>query len=181
MLPKLPQAMVPMVIESSGRGERAYDIFSLLLKERIIFLGTPINDQIANLIVAQLLFLANEDPKADISLYVNSPGGSVTAGLGIEPHVEAFEAAHDDYSAILLKALADAPRDTFLGRDVTAFNGIDGFKYTFSPSEWVLVRPSGTEDIFKIYAESFKGKDHLQKIQEEAQTIVNNAFRNAGL
>ncbi|MCE7939864.1 ATP-dependent Clp protease proteolytic subunit [bacterium] len=78
-----PQAIVPMVIETTGRGERAYDIFSLLLKERIIFLGTPIDDQVANLIVAQMLFLDREDPGKDISLYINSPGGIVYAGLAI--------------------------------------------------------------------------------------------------
>lgn len=75
--------LVPIVIEKTGRGERAYDIFSRLLTDRIIFLGGPIHDESANLIVAQLLFLANEDPKADISLYINSPGGSVTAGMAI--------------------------------------------------------------------------------------------------
>ena len=75
--------LVPIVVEQSGRGERAYDIYSRLLKDRIIFLGGPVNDEIANLIVAQLLFLANEDDKSDIHLYVNSPGGSVSAGLGI--------------------------------------------------------------------------------------------------
>jgi ATP-dependent Clp protease protease subunit len=74
---------VPMVIEQTNRGERAYDIYSLLLKERIIFLGTPVTDPIANLIVAQLLFLAREDPDRDISMYINSPGGSVTAGMAI--------------------------------------------------------------------------------------------------
>ena len=78
-----PNAVVPMVIESSGRGERAYDIFSLLLKERIIFVGTPIDDQIANLIVAQLLYLSREDSERDISMYINSPGGQIYAGLAI--------------------------------------------------------------------------------------------------
>jgi len=72
-----------MVIETSARGERAYDIFSLLLKERIIFLGTPIDDQVANLIVAQLLFLSREDPEKDIQMYINSPGGVIYAGLAI--------------------------------------------------------------------------------------------------
>jgi ATP-dependent Clp protease protease subunit len=72
-----------MVIESSGRGERAYDIYSLLLKERIIFLGTPIDDQVANLIVAQLLYLNHEDPEKEISMYINSPGGVIYAGLAI--------------------------------------------------------------------------------------------------
>src|SRR5215212_9034793 len=75
--------VIPMVIESSGRGERAYDIYSLLLKERIIFLGTPIDDQVANLIVAQLLYLNNEDPEKEINMYINSPGGVIYAGLAI--------------------------------------------------------------------------------------------------
>lgn len=75
--------LVPMVIEKSQFGERAYDIYSRLLKERIVFLGGPIDDDTANLVIAQLLFLEAEDPKKDISLYVNSPGGSVTAGLAI--------------------------------------------------------------------------------------------------
>jgi ATP-dependent Clp protease protease subunit len=78
-----PMALIPMVIESSPRGERAYDIFSLLLRNRIIFLGTPINDQVANLIVAQLLFLNQEDRDEPISMYINSPGGQVYAGLAI--------------------------------------------------------------------------------------------------
>ena len=75
--------LVPMVVESTSRGERAFDIYSRLLKERIIFLTGPIYDNLSNLVVAQLLFLESEDPKADISLYINSPGGSVTAGLSI--------------------------------------------------------------------------------------------------
>lgn len=75
--------LVPIVIEKSARGERSYDIYSRLLKDRIIFLGSPVSDEIASLVVAQLLFLANEDAKADIHLYINSPGGSVTAGLGM--------------------------------------------------------------------------------------------------
>jgi len=79
----LPSSVVPMVIESSSRGERAFDIYSLLLKERIVFLGTPIHDQLANLIVAQLLYLEREDPDKDISLYINSPGGVIAAGLAI--------------------------------------------------------------------------------------------------
>ena len=79
----LPQSIIPMVIESGSRGERAFDIYSLLLKERIVFLGTPINDQIANLIIAQLLFLEREDPDKDINLYVHCPGGIISAGLAI--------------------------------------------------------------------------------------------------
>ena len=77
------QILIPMVVEQSGRGERAYDIYSRLLKDRIIFIGTGINDEVSNLIIAQMLFLQSEDPEKDISLYVNSPGGAVTAGLAI--------------------------------------------------------------------------------------------------
>ena len=77
------QMLVPIVIEQTGRGERSYDIYSRLLKERIIFLGTAIDDTVANLVIAQLLFLQSEDPQKDISLYINSPGGVVTAGLAI--------------------------------------------------------------------------------------------------
>ncbi len=77
------RSVIPMVIETNGRGERAYDIYSLLLKERIVFLGTPINDQVANLIVAQLLFLDREDNERDIWFYINSPGGQVSSGLAI--------------------------------------------------------------------------------------------------
>ena len=80
---ELNQALVPMVVEQTGRGERAFDIFSRLLKDRIIFIGTPINDEISNLIIAQLIFLEAEDPEKDISMYINSPGGSVTAGMAI--------------------------------------------------------------------------------------------------
>ena len=76
-----PQSLVPMVIETTGRGERAYDIFSLLLRNRIVIVGTPINDQIANLIVAQLLYLSSEDPESPIQMYINSPGGQVYAGI----------------------------------------------------------------------------------------------------
>ena len=75
--------LVPMVIEQTNRGERAYDIYSRLLKDRIIFLGSPVNDQVANLIIAQLLYLEAEDPDKDIHLYINSPGGSITAGMAI--------------------------------------------------------------------------------------------------
>lgn len=76
-------SLIPMVIEQTGRGERSYDIYSRLLKDRIIFVGTPINDAIANLVIAQLLFLVSEDPKKDIDLFLNTPGGSVTAGIAV--------------------------------------------------------------------------------------------------
>ena len=82
-IPEHLNTLIPMVVEQSSRGERAYDIYSLLLKERIIFLGTAINDQVANAIIAQFLFLEREDPERDINFYINSPGGSVYAGLAM--------------------------------------------------------------------------------------------------
>jgi ATP-dependent Clp protease protease subunit len=88
-----PQAIVPMVIENTGRVERAFDIYSLLLRERIIFLGTPIDDQVANLIVAQLLYLDREDPDKDINLYINSPGGVIYAGLAIYDTIQLIRPA----------------------------------------------------------------------------------------
>jgi len=92
MSDNFPQSLIPMVIESSGRGERAYDIYSLLLKERIIFLGTPINDQVANLIVAQLLFLNHDDSRKPIQMFINSPGGVINAGLAIYDTMHFIEA-----------------------------------------------------------------------------------------
>jgi ATP-dependent Clp protease protease subunit len=86
------QQLVPMVVEQSPRGERAYDIYSRLLKDRIIFIGTPIEDEIANIIIAQLLFLAAEDPAKDINMYINSPGGVVTAGLAIYDTIQYLKA-----------------------------------------------------------------------------------------
>jgi ATP-dependent Clp protease protease subunit len=87
----IPTSLIPMVIETSGRGERAYDIYSLLLKERIIILGTPINEQVAMVIVAQLLFLAREDPTKPIRLYISSPGGQVYAGMAIYDTMQQIE------------------------------------------------------------------------------------------
>lgn len=92
MLPRFPESVIPMVIESTGRTERAYDIFSLLLRERIIFLGTPINDQIANLIVAQLLYLNREDPEREIQMYINCPGGIIYSGLAIYDTMQQIQA-----------------------------------------------------------------------------------------
>lgn len=88
----LPQAIVPAVIENTPRGERSYDVFSRLLKERIIFLGTGINDAVSNVVIAQLLFLEHEDPQKDIYMYINSPGGSVMAGLAIYDTMQFIQA-----------------------------------------------------------------------------------------
>lgn len=92
-----PSMIIPYVVETSPRGERAFDIYSLLLKERVIFLGMPIDDQIANLIIAQLLYLEREDPDKDVNLYINSPGGSISAGLAI---YDTMQLARCDISTI---------------------------------------------------------------------------------
>lgn len=101
-----PQNLIPMVVENTGRGERAYDVFSLLLKERIIFLGTPIDDQIANIIVAQLLFLQREDPEKEIRLYVNSPGGIIYAGLAIYDTMQVISCPVSTYCVGLAASMA---------------------------------------------------------------------------
>ena len=88
--------LIPMVVEQTGRGERSYDIYSRLLKDRIVFIGTPMDDHIANLVIAQLLFLQMEDSKKDINIYINSPGGSVTAGLGRLRHDAVSHVRCDD-------------------------------------------------------------------------------------
>lgn len=105
MKPEQNQFLVPMVLEKTQGGERAYDIFSRLLKDRIIFLGTPISDEVANLVMAQLLFLEAEDPKKDIQMYINSPGGVVTAGLAI---YDTMEYIKPDVSTICIGQAASA-------------------------------------------------------------------------
>lgn len=133
-----PQALgyIPMVVEQSGRGERSYDIYSRLLKERIIFLVGPVNDQSANLIVAQLLFLEAENPDKDISLYINSPGGSVTAGMAIydtmqfvKPDISTLcigQAA--SMGALLLTAGADGKRFCLPNSRVMIHQPLGGFQ-----------------------------------------------------
>jgi ATP-dependent Clp protease protease subunit len=93
-----PQALIPMVIETTARGERAYDIYSLLLKERIVFMGMPINDQVANLIVAQLLYLVSEDPERPIRMYINCPGGIIYHGLAIYDTMQQLPAPVETYA-----------------------------------------------------------------------------------
>jgi ATP-dependent Clp protease, protease subunit len=123
--------MVPIVIEKSSRGERAYDIYSRLLKDRIIFLGGPVMDEIANLIVAQLLFLANEDAKADIHLYVNSPGGSVSAGLSI---IDTMNFIQCDVSTYIMGQAAS------MG-SVIATSGTKGKRFTLTNARNLMHQP----------------------------------------
>ena len=127
---------VPMVIEQSGRGERAYDIFSRLLKERIIFIGDPIEDTMANLIIAQLLFLESEDPERDIYLYINSPGGVVTSGLAIYDTMQYIKAPVSticvgqaaSMAAVLLAAGAKGKRYALPNSRIMIHQGSGGFR-----------------------------------------------------
>jgi ATP-dependent Clp protease protease subunit len=123
--------LVPIVIEKTGRGERAYDIYSRLLNDRIIFCGGPVADDMANLVVAQLLFLANEDATADISMYVNSPGGSVTSGLGI---VDTMRFIPNDVSTYVIGQAAS------MG-SVIACSGAKGKRYCLPNSENLMHQP----------------------------------------
>jgi len=128
--------LVPMVIESSSRGERAYDIYSRLLKERIIFLGDQIDDHMANLVIAQLLFLESEDPERDISLYINSPGGVVTSGLAIYDTMQFLRAPVStlcigmaaSMAAVLLAAGAKGKRYALPNSRIMIHQGSGGFR-----------------------------------------------------
>ena len=125
--------VIPTVIENTGRGERAYDIYSRLLKERIIFLGTAIDDQVANNIMAQLIFLEYEDPEKDITLYINSPGGYVSAGLGIYDTIQHIK---PDVSTICLGSAVS------MGAILLA-SGTAGKRYGLPNSRVMLHQPSG--------------------------------------
>jgi ATP-dependent Clp protease protease subunit len=127
-----PEALIPYVIESSPRGERGMDIYSRLLKERIILLGTPIEDQIANLIVAQLLFLEHEDPERDIHLYINSPGGSITAGLAI---YDTMRAIRPDVSTVCVGMAGSMATPILAG-------GARGKRYSL-PHSTIHMHPAG--------------------------------------
>lgn len=154
--------LVPMVVEQTGRGERAYDIYSRLLKDRIIFLGSGIDDNVANSIVAQLLFLAAEDPEKDISLYINSPGGSVSAGLAI---YDTMQFIKPQVSTICIGIAAS------MGAFLLAA-GAKGKRFALPNSEILIHQPLGgvkgqASDI-KIHAEHIlKTRDRLNKILAE--------------
>jgi ATP-dependent Clp protease protease subunit len=154
--------LVPIVVEQSSRGERSYDIYSRLLKDRIIFLGSPIDDDVANLVIAQLLFLAAEDPEKDIHLYINSPGGSVTAGLGI---YDTMQYIKPDVSTICVGMAAS------MGSLLLAA-GAKGKRYALPNSEVMIHQPLGgvrgqAADI-KIHADwILKTKHKLNQIYVE--------------
>jgi ATP-dependent Clp protease protease subunit len=151
--------LIPMVIEQSHRGERAYDIYSRLLKERIIFLGTAINDEVANLVIAQLLFLEADDPEKDIHLYINSPGGEVNSGLGI---YDAMQYVHPDVQTTCMGQAAS------LGAVLLA-GGAAGKRFALPHARVMIHQPHGgvqgqAADIH-IYAEEIlKNREKINEI-----------------
>lgn len=155
--------LVPMVVEKSQFGERGYDIYSRLLKDRIIFLGGPVDDDMANLIIAQLLFLESEDPKKDISLYVNSPGGSVTAGLAI---LDTMNHVKPDVSTVCVGMAASAAA-------VILAAGEKGKRYALPNSEVMIHQPWGgaqgqATDIEITAKHILATRDRLNKILSKA-------------
>jgi len=154
--------LVPMVVETTSRGERAYDIYSRLLKDRIIFLGTPIDDQVANLIIAQLLYLEAEDPERDISLYINSPGGSLTAGLAI---YDTMQFVRPDVSTICIGE-AEAIAALLLAA------GAPGKRFTLPSSRMIIYQPyiygiSGQATDIRIHAEE------LMRLRKLVSTLLS--------
>jgi len=154
--------LIPMVIEQSSRGERAYDIYSRLLKDRIIFLGTAMNDEIANLIIAQLLFLESEDPDKDINFYVNSPGGLVTAGLAI---YDTMQYIKPDITTVCIGQAAS------MGAVLLAA-GTRGKRYSLPNSRILIHQPMGgfqgqASDIEIQAKEILRMKDRLNQILVE--------------
>ncbi len=160
-----PQAsmLVPMVIEKSQFGERAYDIYSRLLRERIVFLGGPIHDDVANLVIAQLLFLEAEDPKKDISLYINSPGGSVTATLAM---LDTMNHVKPQVSTVAVGLAAS-------GAAVLLAGGEKGKRYALPNAEVMIHQPSGgaegqATDIELTAKHIIATRDRLNKILAKA-------------
>ncbi len=160
--------MVPMVIEQSGRGERSYDIYSRLLKERVIFLVGPVNDQTANLVVAQLLFLESENPDKDISFYINSPGGSVTAGMAI---YDTMQFIKPDVSTLCVGMAAS------MGAFLLSA-GTKGKRFSLPNSRVMIHQPSGgaqgqASDIEIHARDILKTRDQLNRIMAHntGQTI----------
>jgi ATP-dependent Clp protease, protease subunit len=154
--------MVPIVIETSGRGERAYDIYSRLLRERVVFLVGPVNDQTANLVVAQLLFLESENPDKDISLYINSPGGSVSAGMSI---YDTMQFIKPDVSTLCMGMAASM--GSFL-----LMAGAKGKRFALPNSRVMIHQPSGgaqgqATDIEIHAREILKTREQLNKIYAE--------------
>jgi ATP-dependent Clp protease, protease subunit len=162
-IPPRASMLVPMVVEKSQFGERAYDIYSRLLKERIIFLGGPIDDDTANLVIAQLLFLESEDPKKDIALYVNSPGGSVTATLAM---LDTMNHVKPDVSTVCVGIAAS-------GGAVILAGGAKGKRFALPNAEVMIHQPSGgaegqATDIELTAKHILATRDRLNRILSKA-------------
>ena len=175
--------LVPTVIEQTGRGERVYDIYSRLLKDRVVFLGGPVTDEVANLTIAQLLFLSNEDPKADIHFYVNSPGGSVSAGLGV---YDTMQYIRPDVATYCIGVAAS------MG-SLLLMAGTKGKRYCLPNSRVLLHQPliggvmEGAATDLGIQAkEMLRQRDRLYKIMvdhtgQDEQTIARDCERDKWL
>ena len=176
--------LIPIVVEQSSRGERAYDIYSRLLKDRIIFLGTAINDEVANLLIAQLLFLESEDPDKDINFYVNSPGGIVTAGMAV---YDTMQYIKPDIATVCIGQAAS------MGAVLLAA-GTKGKRYSLPNSRILIHQPMGgfqgqASDIAIQAKEIIRMKDALNRILshhtgqelEKVQTDTDRDFFMSGL
>ncbi len=170
--------LVPMVVEQSARGERAYDIYSRLLKDRIVFIGTPIDDNVANLVVAQLLFLEADDPERDISIYINSPGGSVDSGLGIYDTMQYIAPDVVTYCVGIAASMAS----------LLLAGGTEGKRYTLPNSRIMIHQPQGqaggsAEDV-RIYAdEILRMRERYNELMarhtgKDVETIAKDSDRD---
>jgi ATP-dependent Clp protease protease subunit len=170
--------LVPIVVEQTSRGERSYDIYSRLLKDRIIFIGSPIDDGVASLVIAQLLFLQSEDPKKDINIYINSPGGSVSAGMAI---YDTMQFVTPDVSTICMGMSASMAQ-------VLLCAGAKGKRYALPNSKIMMHQPSGgsqgqTADIEIYTREMIRTRDTLYGIISEhsgksVEQIMKDAERD---
>jgi ATP-dependent Clp protease protease subunit len=192
-------AVIPMVVEQSARGERAYDIYSRLLKDRVIFIGDPIDDHIANLVIAELLFLEREDPDSDIELYINSPGGSVSAGLAMYDTMQLIKSDVATFcvgmaasmGAVLLAGGADGKRYALPHSRVMMHQVAGGYEGTVSDARIRLEEMNRAQDtLMKILAHHCKqdiekvrrdcDRDHWMSAQEAREyRLIDKIMRRA--
>src|SRR5260370_17441685 len=163
--PRRPEALIPMVIETTNRGERAFDIYSRLLKDRIIFIGTPIDDQVANVVMAKLLFLASEDPAKDINIYINSPGGVVTDGLAIYDTMRYVSARVSTVCMGLAASMAT----------VLLAGGTTGLRFALPNTRILIHQPSGG-----IQGQATDIQIHAKEILRMRQTLNEMLAKHTG-
>ena len=164
-LSRQPEALIPMVIETTNRGERAFDIYSRLLKDRIVFIGTPIDDQVANVVMAQLLFLASEDPDKDINIYINSPGGVVTDGLAI---YDTMRYVSPRVSTVCMGLAASMATVLLAG-------GTKGMRFALPNTRILIHQPSGG-----IQGQATDIQIHAKEILRMRQTLNEMLARHTG-